>query len=155
MAVPAMTAVRATPRSRGISISSQAVGRVERGSDGVLGNVTGGDELGVPTAQALDEGRGPAVLEDQDGAGGPGRDHERRIGQVAVPHEPRGRAFEDGDLEVPSWSRSASPMRPSEPSGPLVTNTKSRILITPWSTRSIRMGKPSPVILEPGNSTTR
>ena len=70
VAVPAMTAVRATPRrSPGMVLSflaGSAVGCVEGRGDGVLRDVSGGYQFRVTSAQRLDEGCCPAVLEDQD-----------------------------------------------------------------------------------------
>src|SRR6516165_6414880 len=80
VAVPATTAVRATPRmSPGMMCPLSLLERVERLGDGGERNVSRGDELGVAVAKRLHEVGGPAILEDQDRGGRARLDRRARV----------------------------------------------------------------------------
>src|SRR5258705_67631 len=105
VAVPATTAVRATPRrSPGIGqlllCASSAVGGVERRRDGFLWDVSGGDDLRAPSPQRLRERGRPPVLEDEDCGGRPRVDDRFGVRQVAAVEQSRGSALEDGKVEL-------------------------------------------------------
>src|SRR3954453_9138394 len=107
VAVPAMTAVRATPRNSPgmvmaprVSGGGVGVGRVEGGDDPLHGDPAARDELGAGLAQRDGDRSGPAVLPDQDGSRGSGLERVSGVLEVVVADDPRRRALERGERAV-------------------------------------------------------
>ena len=129
---------------------------IERRLEGVEGDIAGRDQLGAAAAEGLGERRRPSGSRT---AGSPPTIRAR-----SPRPRPRGRCRRSGPRSHlrrwPGRARRRRRGRPARrrsvtPSSLRMTNRRSRIRMIPWSTRSTRIGKPSPVILLPGNSTIR
>ena len=158
VAVPAMTAVRATPRSSPGMVSpfplGYRFGRVEGGEEGLDGDAAAGYQLAARAANGGGERRRPAVLEDEQSGRGAGLERVGGLGDVVIGEQARGGAVEGCEARTSS-PRSAISSAATDPSSPLAMKARSRIRIRPRSTRSIRCGIASPVGWRPGHSTIR
>ena len=149
VAVPAMTAVRATPRSSpGMVVpfsSDGGLGRVERGDDGLDGNAAAGDELAAGAAQRDGDRRRPAVLPHEHAGDGARLQRGGGLLEVVLTEQAGRRALELGQpsllLARPRRSRAPRPSRRSS----LARNARSRMRMIPRSTRSSSSGITSPV----------
>src|SRR6478752_3058243 len=108
VAVPAMAAVRATPRMRpGMTcvpvlsrsdLGGGGVGRVDSGQHGLDGDAAAGDQLSAALANRQGERSGPDVLVDEDARGAARFERGARL--VRVEQSRRG-ALEDRQLQLP------------------------------------------------------
>src|SRR6478736_3218622 len=110
VAVPAMAAVRATPRMRpGMTVpvlsrsdrGGCGVGRVDGGQHGLDGDAPTGDQLAASLTHRPGEGRGPDVLVDEDARGAARFERGARLVQVPLVEQPRRGAFEDRQVQLP------------------------------------------------------
>src|SRR3954471_9023676 len=104
VAVPATTAVRATPRSSpGIWCSSWSVGRldrVERGEDGLDLEPAAGDELAAGAPDRHRDGGRPAVLPHEQRGRGAGGERLGGLAHVVLADEPGRGALEGFETGV-------------------------------------------------------
>src|SRR4051794_26772226 len=94
VAVPAMTAVRATPRSNPgmvwfLALVGDGLERVERRDEGLDGDAAAGDQLAAGPAQRRGDRGRPQVLPDQDRRRGARLQRRCRFGQVLVVDQAR------------------------------------------------------------------
>src|SRR3954453_3419648 len=97
VAVPAIAAVRATPRSSpgmGLLSSVGGLGRFERREDGLDRETAAGDELAAGLPQRDRDRRGPAVLPQEHGGGRAGLQRRGSLLDVLVAEESAGGAVE-------------------------------------------------------------
>ena len=128
VAVPAMTAVRATPRMRpGMSglLCASSVVDAERGEQRLDRDSSEGDQLTAATPDRCRERRRPAVLVHQEGGGAAALDRCSGLVDVVLAEDAGGCALEDGQVELPSPSKSAISTMATDPSSALVKKTRS------------------------------
>src|SRR5689334_4785731 len=100
VAVPATTAVRATPRSNPGIGSSSSVGRFsgfEHFHDGIGGDAGRSHDLGTDGAGGLHERDGPRVLVDDERGHGAGLEGVARLVHVVLAEEAGTGALEHGE----------------------------------------------------------
>src|SRR6478735_10426207 len=109
VAVPAMAAVRATPRMRPgmtcVPVLSRSdrgggVGRLDSGQHGLDGNAAAGDQLPAALANRPGEGRGPDVLVDEDARRAARSARGARLVQVVLVEQSRRGPFEDRQVQL-------------------------------------------------------
>ncbi len=164
VAVPATTAALAIPLIRPGMIallsrgdrSADRLGGVQGGEDRLDGDPAAGDQLTAGPTEGGREGCRP------DGSR---RRARRRSSSVRAPSPPRPGRWRPAGPRRRLGRRSGRARRRRRcrsgtapttfPSSALLMNARSRMRMRPRSARSMRMGNASPVILLPGNSTTR